>query len=127
MSEIIRAITEHSQKKGYSYMAGFKIITDKQEILMLIDDESSCCENWGYFLSEDDTEQFVGAELRDIKITDTELNKEKHVDIYEGGIMFVDIETNKGTLQFVAYNDHNGYYGHEALVESTQLNHKEVL
>ncbi len=35
--------------------------------------------------------------------------------------MFVNLETNKGTLQFVAYNEHNGHYGHEAKVTCKQL------
>jgi len=30
-------------------------------------------------------------------------------------------------LQFVAYNCHNGYYGHDALVQSEQLNYSECL
>ena len=41
--------------------------------------------------------------------------------------MFVDIVTDRGVLQFVAYNIHNGYYGHEAKVISTQLEHNETL
>ncbi|MEL3959481.1 hypothetical protein NST17_20225 [Caldifermentibacillus hisashii] len=41
--------------------------------------------------------------------------------------MFVDIITSNGTLQFVAYNEHNGYYGHEAKVISTQIEHSEFL
>ena len=31
------------------------------------------------------------------------------------------------TKQFVAYNAHNGYYGHTVRVESQQLSHDEVL
>jgi tRNA(Ile2) C34 agmatinyltransferase TiaS len=46
---------------------------------------------------------------------------------FEGGVMFVNIETNEGTLQFVAYNEHNGYYGHIAKVQSMQLSHEVVL
>jgi len=41
--------------------------------------------------------------------------------------MFVDLKTDRGKLQFVAYNEHNGYYGHEAEVICNQLNHSEVL
>jgi hypothetical protein len=41
--------------------------------------------------------------------------------------MFVDIETDRGVLQFVAYNAHNGYYGHKARVQSTQLRHTVTL
>ena len=45
----------------------------------------------------------------------------------EGGVMFVNLETDMGTLQFVAYNEHNGYYGHEAKVQCTKLTHAEHL
>jgi hypothetical protein len=107
--------------------SGFEITTDKQVIKLLIDNYQSCCENWGYFMSEDILEFYIGAEIIDISLTDTALNTEKLTDVYEGGIMFVNILTTKGMLQFVAYNEHNGYYGHEARVISEQLNHKEYL
>ncbi len=44
-----------------------------------------------------------------------------------GGAMFVHLETSEGLLQFVAYNSHNGYYGHDAVLVSKQLNHEEGL
>lgn len=34
------------------------------------------------------------------------------------GVMFINIETTKGFLQFVVYNEHNGYYGHSVLLVS---------
>lgn len=114
---------------------GYAIYTNKQTIKLLIQGGQQCCEEWGYFLSEDDFEEFIGADLLDIKITDRELKegklKEHDVNIdtqwFYGGILFVDLITSKGTLQFVAYNDHNGYYGHDAMVISEQLKYKETL
>lgn len=32
--------------------------------------------------------------------------------------MFINVETTNGLLQFVAYNEHNGYYGHEVKLVS---------
>lgn len=134
--EVIKVISEHSEGEGsWSKKIGYAIETNKQVIKLLIDDYQSCCENYGYFMSEDDFSEFIDAELLDIKVTDTELKQgllEKHnLDIddkwFEGGVLFVDIVTTKGTLQFVAYNEHNGYYGHEAKVISEQLKHKETL
>lgn len=137
--ETIRAITTYKGKRdgGYGTEAGFKIVTDEQEIVLAIDDESSCCESWGYFLTEDDTDKFVGAELRGVRLTDTNRSSKtfgsdwkddaNHESLDDGGVMFVDIETDRGTLQFVAYNAHNGYYGHEARVSSRQLQHKVTL
>lgn len=133
--EKILKIEEHYEGERWSRMAGYIITTTEQVIKLLIDDEGQCCENWGYFMSEDDINDFVGADLLDIKITDTELREgllEQHeLDVndrwFEGGVMFVDIITSNGVLQFVAYNEHNGYYGHEAKVISKQLNHEEYL
>ncbi|KFN03218.1 hypothetical protein D0U04_28810 [Bacillus clarus] len=134
MEQILK-IEAHQEEVRWSSMSGYAITTNEQVIKLLIDDEQSCCENWGYFMSEDDFNDFIGAELIDVKITDTELKEgllKKHdLDIedeyFEGDVMFVDIVTSKGTLQFVAYNEHNGYYGHEAKVISKQINHDEVL
>lgn len=117
---------------GYS-MAGYKVITNKQEILLLIDNEGNCCEKWGWFWSNDKPEEFIGAELKNIEVTDTDLNPVKSKnEIGEygteaGGIMYINLKTNKGPLQFTAYNCHNGYYGHKAKLISNQLNHSEYL
>jgi hypothetical protein len=130
MKEKILSVHEVRQK-GWD---GYLIKTTKQEIKLLIDNEQCCCESWGYFLSEDDFEDFIGAELLDIKLTDTELKKglfkkecrlpysiDMESELFSGGIMFVDLVTSKGVLQFTAYNVHNGYYGHDAKIVSKQL------
>lgn len=134
--EKILKIEQHSERERWSRMDGYAITTDNQVIKLLIDSDQSCCENFGYFMSEDDLERFIGSNLIDITITDTALNTHKLLNnnldaeppyVYEGGIMFVNIHTSGGVLQFVAYNEHNGYYGHEAKVISQQLNHEEFL
>lgn len=132
--------------KGCSWqtLVGYKITTDKQEIIVGIENDQACCENWGYFMSEDDFKKFIGSELMDVRLTD-ELNKDvdlkskvkdilieevdgvSKLDLYCGGAMFVDFVTRDGVLQFVAYNEHNGYYGHSACVVSTQVKHEVVL
>ncbi len=62
----------------------------------------------------------------DIKLTDVSRNVKMldGIDVEIESCMFVDLITNRGVLQFTAYNNHNGYYGHDAKVISTQLNHK---
>lgn len=132
MEQILK-IDEHSDGEDWNTKGGYVITTNNQTIKLLMDTDQQCCENAGYFISEDDFTQFIGAEIFDIKVTDTELKegllKQHDLDIndkwFEGGVMFVDIITSKGTLQFVAYNEHNGYYGHEAKIISEQLNHEE--
>jgi hypothetical protein len=115
--------------------AGFEVVTDKQSILLYIDSDSYCCERWGYFWCNDDPQTFIGAELRGVRLTDDALNeaqmKANEVNPTDtefcGRIMFVNLETDRGTLQFVAYNEHNGHYGHEAVVYCRQLQHGERL
>ena len=126
MSEIIQEITDTT----FDGNDGFIIKTSHQEIKLGIKDGQGCCEESGYFISEDDFKDFIGSELINVKITDTLLKENDSYDIkgmYEGSTMFVDIITSKGTLQFVAYNEHNGYYGHDACVISTQLKLEVIL
>ena len=134
MEKIIE-IKDYEAKEGYANVAGFEVVTDKQNIKLYIDNQSSCCETWGYFWCNDNPQDFIGAKLRAVSLTDTALNeaemKANYLDPndewFEGGVMFVNLETDRGTLQFVAYNEHNGYYGHEAKVQCTQLTHAETL
>lgn len=109
----------------YKAYDGLLIKTDDQEIFVGVDNNESCCESWGYVTSEDDLNQFIGAEIRNItrvdeglKSTNLALDK-KYLD--EGGAMFINIETTKGLFQIAAYNSHNGYYGHTAVLVSKQL------
>lgn len=93
---------------------------------------------------EDNFNKYKGATLLDLKITDTQLksfnqeeltgdfnNKDFDEDgkirLYEGEAIFVDIITNVGVLQFCAYNEHNGYYGHSVVIESKTLTYKTCL
>lgn len=106
---------------AWGSMDGYKVKTDLHEIYVLIDNASSCCESWGYFTSEDVFDGFIGAELREVNLTDVALNKQKveesgYYDGDGGGIQFVDFVTNKGTFQLAVYNAHNGYYGHGILI-----------
>jgi hypothetical protein len=129
MERIIR-IEESSffDKNEWSMYDGYQIITDKQTIKVGISNGQSCCEHWGYLTSEDDLKQFEGAKLLSIEVVDKALDKISVPDCsYGGGAMFVNIETSEGLLQFAAYNEHNGYYGHEAVVISNDLNHSEYL
>lgn len=75
----------------------------------------------GLLQSEDDLTAYIGAELREVHLTDTALNKAavEKSDYYDGddggGIQFVDFVTDRGTFQLAVYNSHNGYYGHGIL------------
>ena len=117
-------ITDKKYNTGYD---GFVVTTDKQEIKLGICNGQSCCENWGYFITNDEIEEFIGADVSDVVIVDACLSSEKAPKLYEGAATYINIETSKGTLQFTAYNEHNGYYLHEAVVVSRQLTDSEYL
>lgn len=117
---------------GCSSYDGYRIKTDKHEFYILIDNGQCCCESWGYFYLNDNEQEFVGTELREVNLTDTALNKSKvEKSNYfedEGGIQFVDFVTDKGVLQFAVYNAHNGYYGHPIIfAKDEQIFHQDIL
>ena len=128
--EKILEISEVENFEGsdnYNRYDGYKIVTTEQTIFFGISNVQDCCENWGYLTSEDDLTEMIGAQLLDIYVTDTALGLVEDVEIYEGDIMFIDIVTDHGTFQLAAYNEHNGYYGHNAVLMSKQLNLDEYL
>lgn len=118
-----------TNEKSYQSYEGFQIVTNKQIIKLGISDGQSCCERSGYFMSEDNLQDFINSKILGIELTDTCLNTKKleKEELYEPDLMFVNISTDKGLLQFVAYNSHNGCYGHSAVVVSEQISHEEVL
>ena len=132
MSKIISIEETSFSMKSPSYnfnqnYDGWIITTEDDVIKVGISNSQDCCENWGYVTTMDDPNEFVGSNLINMKITDTAL---KEIDIPSGSecsVMFVTFSTNKGDFQLVTYNDHNGYYGHDSVVVSKELNHSEVL
>ena len=131
---------------------GFEVLTNKQKIILAIGAEQCCCEKFGYFWCNDNPQDFIGAELFDITITDKALNeiimkknnlileeyeyskisKKQTCQFYndgcfEGEALFINLKTNQGVLQFVAYNMHNGWYGHKIKVSCSQLNIKDYM
>lgn len=106
---------------GATSMDGYIVETDQHTYHVLIDNQESCCESWGYLASDDDLSQYIGAQLRDVRLTDTALNTEQveasgYYDGDEGGIQFVNFVTDRGVFQLAVYNAHNGYYGHGILI-----------
>lgn len=109
---------------------GYQIITDQQTIKVGISDGRCCCEDFGYLITNDEIKDFIGANLISVSIVDRALNNKKIEQLeylYSGGAMFVNLETSNGILQLVAYNAHTGYYGHDAVLVSKQLNHDELI
>lgn len=129
MEKILR-IEESIFKTDSGDYEGYQIITDKQTIKLGISNLPLCCESWGCLITNDDFSDFIGADLINIILVDTALNNtviEELERIECGDVMFVNFETSNGVLQIVAYNCHNGYYGHEAVLISKQLNYCNCL
>ena len=103
---------------------GFLVRTSKREFCVGISNEQQCCEKWGAVtLDADDLRSFIGSDLMGISIVDKERNVTrfdiKRLDLdyeEEGEAMFINFETSVDTLQFVLYNIHNGYYGHNVIL-----------
>ena len=114
-------LDKYSQGDGYQLN-----FTDNSVCELLIDNGQNCCESWGYLASNDVLEEFYGAEIVEATITDMTSDTkffdrivvESEGSEYEvPGCVFITLRTTKGDLQLVAYNAHNGYYGHDVVVK----------
>lgn len=104
--------------------SGYKIITNQTELYLVIRSEQQCCEHFGYLISEDDFSKFIGTRLNRVKVTDknrqsVEYEIKGRDSEYQA--IFIDLNTDHGTLQFTAYNSHNGYYGHNVIVRTDKV------
>ena len=121
---------EEDNDCSYSGYEGFVVTTNRQRIYLGISRSRQCCEVTGYFMTEDSLNDFIGAKLLTVSVSDTALTTrtlEEVPPLDHGGVMFVTLSTTEGDLQFVCYNVHNGYYGHDALVFSTQVKDSRYL
>lgn len=76
--------------------------------LKLWDDGQDCCE-LRYMTTDDDLEAFVGSELTGIELRNAPTTEDEYGQPHE--IMFLLVNTSKGTFTMETYNEHNGYYG----------------
>lgn len=106
---------------GCSKYDGYEIETESHHFYVLIENEQNCCESWGYFSSDDNTQDYIGKNLVEVQLTDKGLNAKavEESGYYDdcGGIQFVDFRFSDGSvLQLAVYNAHNGYYGHGIII-----------
>lgn len=119
----------------YSKAEGYKIVTDKQTIFILIAGGQQCCEEWGYEAcsekgiidSNDDFKDFIGAEFLEVSVVQPEshdsvkiydkLLEASRYDCNNTSAEFVNFKTSNGLLQFSVYNCQNGYYGHTVYIK----------
>jgi hypothetical protein len=99
----------------YTTLEGLKIITDKGDIILVMDQYSKCCENCGadFLETPDDIIKYIGATLILVGDTnDCELN-----DSVDNNETQLKIVTTVGVLQYAVYNAHNGNYGHSTFLQ----------
>lgn len=116
MSETIEKIEEVVTYENEGYL----IETDKAKYTVYVggEKEGQCCESWGYMSTDDNLDEYIGAELLSIEEVDDDYATKqirerdgKYID--EGGdTCFVRVNTSKGMFTLAVYNAHNGYYGH---------------
>ena len=92
---------EEPSDEWSGYFNGFVIKTETETIKLLIDNRQDCCEQWGYFLSEDDTKDFIDSEILSVSLVDKALNTKKLESVYdsETSTMFVNIETDSCNIE----------------------------
>lgn len=131
--EIVKSARFISSGDNWCSDDGIEVVTNHAIYKATIKTGQNCCENYGYFFSEDDLDRFTGATLLNVEITDEKLETtvmppDVNVDI--DACIFFTFYTSLGPLQFVVYNEHNGYYGHRVLATKVSLdgsNKQEML
>ena len=109
-----------SDPESNDYM-GYLVETEKESIFVLVSDEHHCCEKTGYVTSDDNLDNFIGADLRSVEVVGEDYNIVSELlpdeDEYETTFtVFVNFNTDRGVLQMAVYNQHNGWYGHDVLL-----------
>jgi hypothetical protein len=91
-----------------------------KNIILKIDNESQCCEVWGYNISYSETiftnlEDFIGAIFISSEIIEYDtFCKDSNKDRVSIGIKII---TDRGNITVEFYNDHNGYYPHDVSIQ----------
>lgn len=76
--------------------------------IKLFDDGQSCCEI-RYMRTDDNLEDFIGAELLDAEVADGPSQEGEWGEAHD--IQFLKIKTSIGVFTMTSHNEHNGYYG----------------
>lgn len=123
MNKIIEIKEINNYDYNWGGYDGYKIKTEQDEYLFLINNDQNCCEDWGYLSTPDELSDYIGADLLSVKrVTVNDCAEKQNLkdmmkqEYDPANTMFVNVETSNGLLQFMAYNQHNGYYGHDVML-----------
>lgn len=123
MSKIVSIDPDHEWEatKWDMYSGVCITLDDGKQVKFGIAEGQSCCEYYGYLHPADDYNEYIGAEYLGVR----EINTwPANVDVpdrlkglsYSGYFQAIEVATSNGPLQFVVYNDHNGYYPHAVIL-----------
>lgn len=91
------------------YVEGIRLTFEDGRQLFIYDDGQSCCEH-RYMTFDDPLSELVGASFNDVQ--ESFCNNEPDDDYGDAHEMvFLNIVTDRGVVQVVNHNKHNGYYG----------------
>lgn len=99
--------------------SGYRITTTRQQIKVFVSTYTSCCENAGTALLKPEGLDLLGARVlsvawgRHVKnglVAESLDTLPEHFDDVQRAV--VDVMTDRGLVQLVAFNEHNGYYPH---------------
>ena len=85
-----------------------RISFDDGVTIQISDEGQSCCES-RYITCDDDPTDLVGCTLRAIETRPVHDIEGEHGDVHEQ--IFIDIKTDKASINLCTHNEHNGYYG----------------
>ena len=94
---------------------------------VLISDSLDCCEKFGVDMLK--KENFVGSTIKKITFSNTTkfYNSEDDTEDFYDSKCIIDVDTDRGLYKFVIYNNHNGYYPHDAYFSFNNYVHSERL
>ena len=134
---VIEVIVDHEETRPDDTYTGVCINTTQQTIKCLITNFASCCEEFDVQLHNADNlraHDMIGAEIESVSWGDKIAGQ---FDFDTGGprpsscayddTAIVNVVTNKGLFQLIAFNEHNGYYPHDVYVEWRNYSDQQTL
>jgi hypothetical protein len=122
--EFLKEFTNRNDESFYndsthvSSWFGFIIETENKFIYLLIDANNQCCEDFGYFTTHDNLEDFIGSNLIKFEVSNPQSGIQMSFEYINNlDCEFINFFTDKGDFQLIVYNNHNGYYGHDIICE----------
>lgn len=96
--------------KGWSSSINF---IDDNDNFVGFDDNQQCCEQFGWYITSEATEDASSPELSEEELVDYRFDT-TFVDNYDfdEAVVFRLVNDNGGVAHLHLYNSHNGYYSH---------------